>query len=116
MCKVDCILKYIDKVIMMIVLNTVSRWKHTHVLSSLTLVIGVAAVGASYMQVRNYIGICPSFPSLEISECSSRMSGLVLIYVMTLFNFMCYVASKNEIIFLFAPTQIGRRPPQSGGF
>jgi hypothetical protein len=84
---------------MMIVLNTASHWKHTHVLSSLNLVIGVAAVRASYMQVRNYAGICSSFPSLGISQFPSRMSGLVLIYVMTLFNFMCYVASKNDIFF-----------------
>jgi len=85
--------------IMMIVLNTASRWKHTHILSSLKLVIGVVAVGARYMQVRNYTGICPSFPSLGISEFPIRVSGLVLIYVMTLFNFMYYVASKNEIFF-----------------
>jgi len=84
---------------MMITLNTVSRWKHTHVLSSLTLVIVVAAVSASYMQVRNYTRICSFFPSLGISECPVRMSGLVLIYVMTIFNFIYYVASKNEIFF-----------------
>jgi len=102
---------------MMITLNTVSRWKHTHVLSSLTLVIVVAAVSASYMQVRNYTRICSFFPSLGISECPVRMSGLVLIYVMTIFNFIYYVASKNEIFFsCCTPTQIGRRPPQSGGF
>jgi hypothetical protein len=53
---------------MVIVLNTAGRWKHTHVLSSLTLVIGVAAVSASYVQVRNYTGICCSFPSLGISD------------------------------------------------
>ena len=91
----------------MIVLNTASRWKRTHVLLSLTLVTAVAAVSASYMQVRNYTGICSSFPSLGISEFPSRMSGLVLIYVMTLFNFMYYVVSKNEIFFPCAPTQIG---------
>jgi hypothetical protein len=82
---------------MMIVLNTVSRWKHTHVLSYLTLVTGVAAVSARYMQVLNYTGICSSFPSFGISECPSRVSSVVLIYVMTLFNFMYCVASKNEI-------------------
>jgi hypothetical protein len=86
---------------MMIVLNTVSRWKHTHVLSSLTLVIGVAAVSASYMQVWNYTRICSSFQSLGISECPSRMSGLVLIYVITLFNFMYYVAPKMRFFFFF---------------
>ena len=80
----------------MIVLNTVSRWKHTYVLLSLTLVmIGVAAVSASLMQVRNYTVICSSVPSLGISECPSRVSGLVSIYVMPLFNFMYYVALKK---------------------
>jgi hypothetical protein len=101
---------------MMIVLNTVRRWKHAHVLSSLTLVIGVAAVSASYMQVRNYTAICSSFPSSGISECPSRVPGLVFTYVMTLFSFMYYVASKNEIFCCCATTQTGHRPPQSGGF
>jgi hypothetical protein len=102
----------------MIVLSAVSRWKNTHVLSSLTVVIGVAAVSASYVQVRNYTGVRSSFPSLGISECPSRMSGLVLIYVMMLLNFLYYVAPKNQNIFFSCcvPTQIGRRRPQSGGF
>ena len=99
---------------MMIVLNTVTRWKHTHVLSSLTLVSGVAAVSASYMQVWNYTRICSSFQSLGISECPIRVSGLVLIYA---FQFYVLCSAENEIFFFFcAPTQIGRRPPQSGSF